>query len=94
VDDVVEANLAVMGKEVQGTYNVGTSQETSINDLFAILKDLTTSGCKEVHGPAKQGEQVRSVIDAAKLRQELGWEPRVSLQEGLSRTVEFFRGQG
>ncbi len=94
VDDVVEANLAVMGKEVQGTYNVGTSQETSVNELFAILKDLTNSGCKEVHGPAKQGEQIRSVVDAAKLRQELGWEPRVSLQEGHRRTVEFFRGRG
>ena len=37
VEDVVEANLAVMGQETQGTYNVGTGAETSINDLFRIL---------------------------------------------------------
>jgi UDP-glucose 4-epimerase len=56
-----------------------------------MLAELTESGLKGVHGPAKKGEQARSVIDASKLRQELSWEPRVSLQEGLKRTVEYFR---
>jgi len=93
VDDVVEANLAVMGKEVEGIYNVGTSEETSVNELFRLLAELTKSGCKELHGPAKKGEQVRSVIDTRKLRQELGWDPRMSLREGLARTVEYFRGE-
>lgn len=91
VEDVVEANLAVMGKDVVGIYNVGTAQETSVNDLFRMLADLTECGLKPVHGPAKKGEQTRSVVDPTKLRQELGWEPRVSLQEGLKRTVEYFR---
>jgi len=91
VDDVVEANLAAMGKEVQGIYNVGTAEETSINDLFRLLVELTNAGCKELHGPAKKGEQARSVVDFSRLRQELGWEPKVPLREGLKRTVEFFR---
>jgi UDP-glucose 4-epimerase len=91
VDDVVEANLAVMGQETQGTYNVGTGEETSINDLLRILIAHTNSTCKEVHGPAKIGEQVRSVIDSNKLRQELSWEPRTELSEGLKRTVDYFR---
>ncbi len=93
VEDVVEANLAAMGREVHGTFNVGAGVETSINELFRILGDLTKSGCKELHGPAKKGEQARSVIDAGLLRQELGWEPKVPLREGLERTVEFFRGE-
>jgi UDP-glucose 4-epimerase len=91
VEDVVEANVAVMGKEVQGIYNVGTGHETSINDLFRLMATLTSAGCQELHGPAKKGEQARSVVDATKLRQQLGWEPRVSLEEGLKRTVEYFR---
>ncbi|HSF67809.1 MAG TPA: NAD-dependent epimerase/dehydratase family protein [Nitrospiraceae bacterium] len=91
VEDVVEANLAVMGQEIQGTYNVGTGEETSINDLLRILVAHTNSTCKEVHGPAKSGEQIRSVIDSSKLRQELSWEPRVELSEGLKRTIEYFR---
>jgi UDP-glucose 4-epimerase len=91
VEDVVEANLAVMGQETQGTYNVGTGEETSINDLLRIIVGRTNSTCKEVHGPAKTGEQVRSVIDSGKLRQELSWEPRTELSEGLKRTVDYFR---
>ena len=91
VDDVVEAHMAALGKDVQGIYNVGTAHETSINELFGKLADQTKSGCKQLYGPAKKGEQARSVVDASKLRQELGWEPRVSLDEGLARTVEYFR---
>jgi UDP-glucose 4-epimerase len=91
VEDVVEANLAVMGQETQGTYNVGTGVETSINDLFRILIQHTGSTCKEVHGPAKKGEQARSVIDNTKLRHELSWEPKADLSGGLKKTVEYFR---
>ena len=91
VEDVVEANLAVMGQETQGTYNVGTGVETSVNDLFRILIKHTGSTCKEVHGPAKKGEQARSVIDNTRMRHELSWEPKADLSEGLKKTVEYFR---
>jgi UDP-glucose 4-epimerase len=91
VEDVVEANLAVMGQETQGTYNVGTGVETSVNDLFRILIQHTGSTCKEVHGPAKKGEQARSVIDNTRIRHELSWEPKADLSEGLKKTVEYFR---
>ncbi|MEO8047196.1 MAG: NAD-dependent epimerase/dehydratase family protein [Nitrospirota bacterium] len=91
VEDVVEANLAAMGQDIQGTYNVGTGEETSVNDLLGILVRHTNSTCKEVHGPAKGGEQARSVIDSGKLRQELSWESGTELSEGLKRTVDYFR---
>lgn len=93
VEDVVEANLAVLGKDVMGVYNVGTGRETSVNELFRILATLTNAGSQELHGPAKKGEQALSVVDATKIRRELGWEPRVSLEEGLKRTVEYFRAE-
>ena len=91
VEDVVESNLMAMGSEVEGVYNVGTGIETSVNDLFKIVVDLTKVEFKEVHGPAKRGEQARSVIDSTKLHRDLGWEPKVDLREGLRRTVEYFR---
>lgn len=91
VEDVVEANMAVLAREAQGGFNVGTGQETTINTLFQILLEQTKSTAKELHGPAKKGEQQRSVIDATKFRQELGWDPKVTLEEGLGRTVEYFR---
>ena len=90
VEDVVEANLAAMGQDIQGTFNVGTGEETSINDLLRVLVKHTNSTCKEVHGPAKGGEQARSVIDSGKLRQELSWESKTELSEGLKHTVDYF----
>ncbi|TKS60797.1 MAG: UDP-glucose 4-epimerase [Nitrospira sp.] len=91
VDDVAEANLAAMGQDSQGVYNVGTGAETSINELFRMLASLMGSACKEMHGPAKPGEQMRSVIDPSKIRQELGWDPKAELTDGLKKTVAFFR---
>jgi UDP-glucose 4-epimerase len=93
VDDVAEANLVAMRQDSQGVYNVGTGVETSINDLFQALAKLTGAPCKEVHGPAKVGEQMRSVIDPSKIRHDLGWEPEVDLTKGLEKTVAYFREQ-
>mgnify|MGYP001326760703 FL=1 len=94
VDDVAQANLVAMGQDASGVYNVGTGVETSVNELFRVIADLTGSPAKEVHGPAKLGEQLRSVIDPSKMKQELGWEVKVDLAEGLKQTVEFFQGKG
>ncbi|NGZ01739.1 MAG: UDP-glucose 4-epimerase [Nitrospira sp. WS238] len=94
VDDVAQANLVAMGHDASGVYNVGTGVETSVNELFRVIADLTGSPAKEVHGPAKLGEQLRSVIDPSKMKQELGWEVKVDLAEGLKQTVEFFQGKG
>jgi UDP-glucose 4-epimerase len=92
VEDVAQANLVAMGQDAHGVYNVGTGVETSVNELFGMLAGLTGSPAKEVHGPAKLGEQLRSVIDPSRIKQELGWEMKVDLAEGLKQTVEFFQG--
>ncbi len=94
VDDVVEAILVTLGEDVQGIYNVGTGQETTINECYGIIKSLTNCQCKELYGAAKKGEQFRSVLDVTKLREVFGWDPQVTLQEGLTRTVDFFRETG
>ncbi|MFZ1748157.1 MAG: NAD-dependent epimerase/dehydratase family protein [Nitrospirales bacterium] len=94
VDDAVEAILVTLGEDVQGIFNVGTGQETTINECYGIIKSLTKCQCKELYGAAKKGEQFRSVLDVTKLREVFGWDPQVTLQEGLTRTVDFFRGNG
>lgn len=92
VDDVVDANMAVINMEVAGTFNVGTGKETSVNQLYRHLLDATASTAKEIYGPEKKGEQFRSVLDWQKVNKAVEWEPRVSLEEGLTRTVAFFKG--
>jgi UDP-glucose 4-epimerase len=91
VDDVVEANVAALTKAAHGIYNVGTGKETSVNELFSHLASLINPAIREVHGPAKKGEQQRIALDASKFHRELDWEPKVSLKDGLARTVEYYR---
>lgn len=91
VDDVVEALMVTLDEDIQGTFNVGTGRETTVNECYGIIKELTKSTCKDLFGAAKKGEQQRSVVDVSKLSERFDWEPRVSLPDGLKMTVDFFR---
>ncbi len=93
VKDVIEANMAVINRKVSDTFNVGTGVETSVNQLFQNLLEITESDLKEIHGSEKKGEQKRSCLDAKKIYNDLEWEPRVSLKEGLKTTVDYFRSK-
>ncbi|MBI4552961.1 MAG: NAD-dependent epimerase/dehydratase family protein [Candidatus Latescibacteria bacterium] len=94
VGDVVEANRRAMSLDVVGTFNIGTGVETSVNVLFERLGDIIGGGVQATHGPEKAGEQRRSVLDATRARQALGWVPSVELGRGLEQTVDFFRSTG
>ncbi len=91
VSDVVSANVLALRYAGSNIFNIGTGVETDVNTLFRTLRRYLNPECPERHGPAKAGEQQRSVISAKKISEELGWKPEVSLEEGLKRTAEFFR---
>ncbi|MCL5069967.1 MAG: NAD-dependent epimerase/dehydratase family protein [Actinobacteria bacterium] len=92
VKDVARANLSAIRSEVTGEINIGTSIETNVNDIFNILKKASgRMDLKEVHGPAKDGEQKRSVLSYKKAFEILGWKPEVKIKEGLSETFDWFK---
>jgi UDP-glucose 4-epimerase len=93
VGDVVEANVAATALDhpAAGPVNIGTGVETDVTTLHATLAEITGSRTPPTHGPAKAGEQQRSVLDAARAERVLGWRPKTPLTEGLEKTVEFFR---
>ena len=91
VSDVVRANLAVVGKQGFHIYNVGTGIETSVVDLYKEIARAVGSPAEAQHGPAKPGEQQRSVIDASLLRGELGLPDPLPLEQGIQRTADWFR---
>ncbi|MBI5379759.1 MAG: hypothetical protein HZA23_06350 [Nitrospirae bacterium] len=64
-----------------------------MNALLDLLRPLTGAQVREAHGPAKAGEKRRSAVDARRLREATGWFPLVTLEEGLRRTVAWFRKQ-
>ena len=90
VDDVVEANLLALQSE-KSVYNVATAKETSVNQLFRKLVAITGVDKSEKHGPAIPGEQRRSCLDYRKIKERLGWEPKTNLDDGLKKTIEWFR---
>jgi len=91
VEDVVRANVAAVEHELSGAYNVGTGIETTVNELHAMLADAAGVTRAPHHGPAKTGEQLRSVLDGRRLRNLAKLPPPLPLREGLARTVEWFR---
>jgi UDP-glucose 4-epimerase len=93
VGDVARANVLALESTCTGPINIGTGTETDVNALARLLLEATGSRSAVRHGPAKPGEQRRSVIDCRHAAQVLGWRPEVSLAEGLRRTVEWFRGR-
>ncbi len=93
VGDVVRANVLALNYDRSDIFNIGTGIETDVNTLFRKLKLLTGANCDEFHGPAKPGEQRRSVISYEKIYKTLGWKPMISLDDGLRLTVEFFKNK-
>ena len=87
VEDVVRANMLAMTRPVTGIYHIGTGKETSVNVLFRKMKKMSSSSLPERHGPACPGEVIRSALDSRKAKKELGWTPRVSLDDGLKKTL-------
>lgn len=90
IHDLVNVNEIALKPECSGIYNVTTGLETNVNYIFRTLKELTNASQEEFHGPAKAGEQRRSVCSPNKLKTMFGWEPKMQFAEGLKRTVEFF----
>ena len=93
VGDVARMSLLALERDATGPVNIGTRRETDVNELAAMMLEVSGSRSEIRHGPAKGGEQRRSVIDIRRADEVFGWRPEVSLRDGLARTVEFFRAR-
>jgi UDP-glucose 4-epimerase len=91
VDDVVDANLRAAESDVTGPINIGLGQERSVLDIVAILDEHAADGFAPEHAPERPGEVQRIALDPSRARDQLGWEPKVELAEGLGRTLDSLR---
>jgi len=89
--DVARANLLAATGEIEGPINIGTGIETDVNRLYALLARAAGVDRPAQHAPEKPGEQMRSSVDPSLAAKVLGWRPAVALEEGLQRTVGWFR---
>ncbi len=92
VGDCARANLlALKVKHQNGIFNLGTGHGTTVNAIYQELKVITGYAQQAKNGPPKLGETRAIYLEARKAKEQLGWEPRVGLREGLESTVGYFR---
>jgi UDP-glucose 4-epimerase len=93
VGDVATANLAALDKGSGGTFHISTGIPVTVNELFRKLALITDYKLDPVFGPPRKGDVYRIALDNSRARETLGWEPQISLEEGLTLTVDYFREQ-
>ncbi|MFH1522948.1 MAG: NAD-dependent epimerase/dehydratase family protein [Patescibacteria group bacterium] len=89
VDDVVAAFIKSMKVKFPGEINIGTDKETSILEIINSIEKTLERKMIVKKGPAIPGEQKRSCLDSKLAKKVLNWEPKVKLEEGIRRTIEW-----
>jgi UDP-glucose 4-epimerase len=91
VDDVVDANLRAAESNATGPINIGLGQQKSVLDIVEVLSAHADNGFQPEHAPERPGEIQHIALDPSRAREELGWEAKVELEEGLKRTLDSLR---
>jgi nucleoside-diphosphate-sugar epimerase len=93
VEDVADALVALLGSGLSGIYNLGGGKATSVREVVSLVAsmigrpDLVTFGARA----RQDNDPQRIVADISRLSGDLGWQPRVTLREGIRRTIEEHR---
>jgi nucleoside-diphosphate-sugar epimerase len=93
VDDEIRGLVALLDSSLVGPVNVGNPDERSMLDLAHFVLAATGSTSDITFEPLPVDDPMRRCPDITLARRELGWEPRVSLQDGIARTIEYFAGK-
>jgi len=96
IDNVISANLlaAKAPAQVAGeVFNVATGARFDLNQTFQLLKNITGYSGDVKYAPERPGDVKHSLADLSRTEKQLGYKPLVNFEEGLRRTVEWYRGQ-
>ena len=91
VDDVVYAFVRAASRGGGLICNIGTSKETSVNDLYATMAVQAGVEPQPVHAPMRPGELQRSSLDIERAAIQLGWRPFTQLADGTRAVIDFVR---
>jgi dTDP-glucose 4,6-dehydratase len=91
VDDLIEGIVALLHSEHPGPMNIGNPVEMTVLELAELIRELTGSRSQIRFVPRPTDDPTVRQPDITLARAELGWEPRISVVDGLKRTIEWFR---
>lgn len=92
VDDLIEGMVRLMNREgVTGPVNIGNPGEFTIRELAEKVIDITGSSSQLVYRPLPSDDPKQRQPDITLAQEQLQWKPKVKLEEGLSRTIDYFR---
>ncbi len=93
VGDVADAVYRASLTDLTGVYNLSTGTETSVNELADAVARVHGEPIRKTHRDPRPGDIRRSALDSARLRRDLDWAPRYSLEKGLAKTYEWHRNR-
>src|SRR5215470_4973545 len=97
IDNAVQANLlackAPAAEAAGKVFNVATGRRADLNETFRVLKKLTGYSADAKYGPEREGDIKHSLADISSAENYLGYTPQVNFEEGLRRTVDWYRGE-
>ncbi len=95
VDDLIEGIYRFLVSDQHGPINIGNPVETTINEFAEVINRLTGNNAGVVYKKEARGEgdPQRRQPDISLAKQHLDWEPKVSLEDGIGRTIEYFKQQ-
>jgi UDP-glucose 4-epimerase len=93
ISDIVEANVLASEKGDREIFCIGRAVEVTVPEIFDRISAIIGYKKEPICKPLRPGEVHRIYLDNSKAKRVLGWEPRVSFEDGLERTVAFFREQ-
>jgi len=95
VRDVARAVELALEKQAYGeVLNIGSGRAISIRELAELMRRSICPGCQIVHKPARPGDIRHSCADISRAQKVLGYQPSISLEEGIRELAEFFRMEG
>jgi UDP-glucuronate decarboxylase len=90
VDDLVEGLIRLMEGSYTGPINIGNPDEYTVEDFASMIKDITKSPSKIQHLAATKDDPRKRKPDITLAKEQLDWEPRVNVRDGLAKTIEYF----
>jgi len=97
VGNAVHANIQALfinnQEAVNQVYNIAVGEQTSLNRLFEMIKEIAGSDLAPKYGPERKGDVKHSLADISKARTLLNYNPEISIRQGLKATFEWYRQQ-